>query len=328
MTVIQLTVLIASRNGERVLPRVLAGYRSAVAPQVGWKILVVDNASTDTTPQVLNSFKRDLPLQILREPVPGKSRALNTGLQAVEGRFVVLSDDDAIPDPSFLTAWAGFLEREQDFDLFGGTIEPLFDGPVPQWLLGSRLRFAMMFGERNLPEGPTGPDEIYGGNWAVRASMFERGHRFNEALGPDGTDDYYPMGGETEFCRRVVRGGGRCWFASAPHVRHIVKPEMITAAGWAKRAYRLGRGRARQMWDTGQIGPKPTPTLWQTLYAHGTAGLQRLKTFSPSPHQRFENVTIYHLARGFRDECTSRERKLMREGAARAGTAQKTSISR
>jgi hypothetical protein len=35
MTNIQLTVLIASRNGERVLPRVLAGYRSVVAPQVG-----------------------------------------------------------------------------------------------------------------------------------------------------------------------------------------------------------------------------------------------------------------------------------------------------
>ena len=80
---IQLTVLIASRNGECVLPRVLAGYRGVVSPPVAWKLLVVDNGSTDATPQILDSFKRDLPLQVLDEPVPGKSRALNAGLAAV-----------------------------------------------------------------------------------------------------------------------------------------------------------------------------------------------------------------------------------------------------
>jgi GT2 family glycosyltransferase len=317
MTDTQLTVLIASRNGARVLPRVLAGYRIAAAPSVGWKILVVDNASTDATRQVLDAFKRDLPLEVLSEPVAGKSRALNTGLRAVEGRLVVLSDDDAIPSPSFLTGWATFLQREPDFELFGGTIEPLFDGHVPRWLLDSRARFGMMFVERDLPEGPTGPGDIWGPNWAVRAAVFERGYRFNEALGPDDTD-HYPMGEESEFCRRVARDGARCWFARAPQVRHIVKPELLTAAGWAKRAYRLGRGRAHQMWDDGRLGPQPTPTWWQQAQARATIGLQRLKTLSPRPRQRFENVIEYHVARGFRDECARRERKLRTAGAQAA----------
>jgi GT2 family glycosyltransferase len=326
MPAIQLTVLLATRNGEHVLPRVLAGYRDAHPPPVGWKIVVVDNGSTDATAQVLNSFRRTLPLRVFGEPIAGKSRALNTGLQAIEGRLVILSDDDTIPGPSFLTAWAAFLEREQDFELLGGTIEPLFDGRAPQWLVESRLRFAMMFGERNLAEGPTHPDEIFGGNWAVRTSVFERGYRFDETLGPNSTDSDYPMGQETEFCRRVARAGARCWFARGPQVQHIVKPELVTTAGWAKRAYRLGRGRARLMWTIGDIGPKLAPTWWQTLRAHARIGLQRLRTLSPHPQQRFDNVTEYHLARGFRDECTSIERKLMWDDGKPASPAHKTNV--
>ena len=132
---IDLTVLIATRNGEHVLPRTLDGYRRLAAPSVGWKLLVVDNASTDATPDIVGSYKQDLPLDFLRQPVPGKSRALNTGLAAVEGRLVVLADDDAVPAPGFLDAWAEYLERKGCYGLFGGSIEPLFEVPPPKWLI-------------------------------------------------------------------------------------------------------------------------------------------------------------------------------------------------
>jgi glycosyltransferase involved in cell wall biosynthesis len=311
MSNVQLTVLIATRNGEHVLPRVLDGYRKAIAPPVPWKIIVVDNGSTDSTSQVLSSYEPHLPLQALSTPNAGKSRALNLGLQHIEGRLVVLADDDAIPSPSFLGAWAAFLQKQHDFEVFGGQIEPLFDDPVPQWLLDSRLRFAMMFGEHNLPEGPTSADEVYGANWAVRTSVFERGHRFNEGLGPDASD-LYPMGEETEFCRRSASSGSRCWFAREPHVRHIVKPELLTGAGWAKRAYRLGRGRAWQMWENGKIKPSKPGTLRQRLYNHGAEGLRYLRTWSPRPLRRFNSIVEYHVALGFRDECRRREHMLKR----------------
>ena len=132
---IDLTVLIATRNGEHVLPRTLNGYRRLAVPSVGWKLLVVDNASTDATPDIVGSYKQDLPLDLLRQPVPGKSRALNTGLAAVEGRLVVLADDDAVPAPGFLDAWAEYLERKGCYGLFGGSIEPLFEVPPPKWLI-------------------------------------------------------------------------------------------------------------------------------------------------------------------------------------------------
>jgi GT2 family glycosyltransferase len=292
---VQLTVLIATRNGEHVLPRTLGGYRRISAPSVGWKIVVVDNGSTDSTPEIIESFKKDLPLEMLEQPVAGKSRALNTGIEAVEGRLVVLTDDDAIPSPSFLEAWAQFLAERGNYALYGGTIEPLFEAPPPKWLIETKQHFALMFGERNLPEGPIEPGEIYGGNMAVRRSVLDQGFRYDEDIGPNGTDPNCPMGGETEFCRRIALSGVGCWFASKPRVQHIVRPHQLTEAAWAKRAYRCGRGRAYQMLKRGQVVAPPSPSL-----------IERLAMLSPVPAHRFKNLCTYHLLQGFRDECAKK----------------------
>ena len=59
--------------------------------------MIVDNGNTDSTPAIIASFKDHLPIEMLREPVPGQNRALNSGLIAVEGRAVIITDDDTIP---------------------------------------------------------------------------------------------------------------------------------------------------------------------------------------------------------------------------------------
>jgi glycosyltransferase involved in cell wall biosynthesis len=292
MSKIELTVLMACRNGGQVLPRVLEGYRRVEPPPVGWKMVIVDNGSTDATFDIINSFSKDLPIELLRLNEPGKNRALNAGIAAVQGRIAVLTDDDAIPHPAFLSAWAKFLDRERDHELLGGSIEPLFDAPPPPWLLKTRLRFALMFSERELPEGPIDAGDIYGPNMAVRTSIFDRGLRFDENMGPNALDPDYPMGSEVEFCRRVASSGASSWFAKEPRVHHIVRAAQFTKAAWAKRAYRCGRGRARLMWQRGEIFATPTPT-WS----------ERLTALSPLPQHRFDRLCSASLVAGFRDEC-------------------------
>jgi glucosyl-dolichyl phosphate glucuronosyltransferase len=295
MRKIEITVLMASRNGEHVLRRVLGGYREIKAPGVGWKLVIVDNGSTDSTSKIVDSFKRDLPIEVLQQPVPGKNRALNIGIAGVEGRFVIVTDDDAIPHSSFLTAWERFLEHERDCELFGGSIEPLFEIPPPNWMLETRLFFELMFSERDLPEGPIDAGEIYGPNMAIRRSVFDRGFRFDENIGPNALDPDYPMGSESEFCLRVASAGVKCWFAKEARVYHIVRAAQLMDSAWAKRAYRCGRGRAYQMWQRGEIFAVPAPSL-----------TDRLAAFSPMAKHRMISMCALHLARGFRDECAKR----------------------
>ena len=90
---------------------------------------------------------------------------------------------------------------------------------------------------------------------AVRSSVFENGFRFNENIGPNGSDPDYPMGSETEFCCRVAQSGVKAWFAKEPRVQHIVRSNQLTSSYWAKRAYRHGRGVARRMWESDQPAP-------------------------------------------------------------------------
>ena len=295
MRKIELTVLMASRNGERVLPRTLGQYCEIESAGVAWKLVIVDNGSTDSTADVIDSFKKHLPIDVLQQSIPGKNRALNTGLAAVEGRLAVITDDDAIPHPGFLAAWGTFLDSRPEYELFGGSIEPLFEVPPPTWMLRSRQLRALMFSERDLPEGPTSAGEIYGPNMAVRASIFSRGFRFDENIGPNASEPDYPMGGESDFCHRVASSSAKCWFASQARVFHVVRPAQLSSAGWANRAYRCGRGLAHQMWQRGELYVVPTPSL-----------TDRLGALSPFARHRLTSLCARHLARGFRDECARR----------------------
>ena len=298
---IDLTVLFASHNGERVVGRTLEGYCNVEPPPRKWKLVVVDNGSTDSTGKIIDSFKTRLPLEHLYEPIPGKNRALNVGLSAVEGSILIVTDDDAIPDRNFLKAWTKAFDSKPDIGLFGGSIKPLFEAAPPKWLAENEFFYDMLFSARNLPEGPIDAASIYGPNMAVRTSVFDRGFRFNENIGPNGSDPDYPMGSETEFCRKLEQHGILSWNAKEPSVHHIIRAHQVDEGYWVKRAYRHGRGVARQKWEAGNtsIDHLPRPYLIRML----SRVRNQLRMLSPSSGIRFKGLFGYYSSQGFADEC-------------------------
>ena len=60
-----LTVFFATRNRAHAIPRVLEAFTGLTAPEGGWKLVVVDSGSSDTTMEVLQGFASRLPLTIL-----------------------------------------------------------------------------------------------------------------------------------------------------------------------------------------------------------------------------------------------------------------------
>jgi len=313
----QLTVLFATRNGETVLPRTLKGYGEMEPPPVPWKLVIVDNGSSDATANILHGFSKRLPLQILHEPIAGKNRALNLGLQACEGQLVILTDDDAVPVPSFLRSWAEYIDARADYELLGGTVYPMFESPAPSWILRDTELAVMLFAIRELPEGPVGADEIFGPNMAVRKSVVDRGFRLNEDIGPNAADPRYPMGGESEFCRRLARAGVGSWFARGPAVRHMVPPRHFTDRYLANRSYRLGRGWLCQQWSDGKLLPGLAP---RPVMKKGAARLvRRLQMLSPFALQRRQAIYSYHCELGFRDEHKRRVASMRDRAAEESG---------
>lgn len=187
-----------------------------------------------------------------------------------------------------------------EYDLFGGTIYPLFEVFPPKWLLKDKVTFDMLYCTRVLPEGPIAADLVFGPNMAVRTSIFKTGFRFNENIGPNGTDPNYPMGSETEFCRRVERSGAKAWFAKEPCVEIIISKSQLSRSFWASRFYRHGRGVARQSWDFRQPPPQSLSRPFILDQAWRVYNMQQ--RISPLPSQRFKGLSAYHWRRGFCDE--------------------------
>ena len=306
----QLTVMLSTRNGMDVLPRVLDGYTKQVDVDFDWRIVVVDNNSTDGSPGIIRQFEPLLPLTALRETRPGKNKALNTGLGSMAGDAVIFTDDDAIPAPDFLVSWKRTLDQHPEYDLFGGRIEPLFEKPLPEWMMRSRFNWHILFAVRDLEEGPMSEAEIYGPNMAVRSRVFESGLTFNENIGPNGSKNY-PMGSETEFCRRAGAAGYKAWFARAPQVQHIVRPHQLTVEFWLQRSYRFGRGVAFQRPESAPSPVVPGPSLNHPLVSHTRRGIHRVylelaSRFIPHPYRRFRAQWQRQWNKGFADGAQER----------------------
>lgn len=306
----EITVLLATRNGEKVLPRTLEGYTLQKDVPFQWKLVVVDNGSTDQTSDIIKHYQSRLKIESVFESVAGKNRALNAGLQAIDGEIIIVSDDDGIPHPDFLVAWRRVFSRQPSYEIFGGLIEPLFDVEPPEWMSRRTPKFDDVFAGRDLPEGPVEAAEIFGPNMAVRRSVFAQGLRFDESIGPNRTDPNYPMGSETEFCVRACSYGHKAWFSREPLVWHIIRPQQFELNYWSQRAYRLGRGEAQLLWSKGtpemRFGYSTAALTISGLYQTFRRCVFWCRTLTPVPERRYNATWNYHLHRGFGDEFKRR----------------------
>src|SRR3954454_5175130 len=93
-----MTVAVCTYNGSATLRECLEGVSSLRYPD--YEVLVVSDGSTDDSPQIARSFKD---VRVIETGQRGLSAARNTAMEAASGEIVAYIDDDAIPDPDWLT---------------------------------------------------------------------------------------------------------------------------------------------------------------------------------------------------------------------------------
>jgi glycosyltransferase involved in cell wall biosynthesis len=238
-----ITVLMATHNGARTLPIVLGAYCKLEPPAGGWKLVIVDNASTDSTRELVRSFQTQLPIAYVHEPRIGKNFALNTGLESITGDLVVLTDDDAVPQPDWLVQMRRVADTQPAFSVFGGATLPQWEAPPEDWIF-DYLHPKYAITDPAWEEGPILPLRVYGPNMAIRAKVFEAGHRFDVNLGPRGSR--YQQGDETEFLERIARSGFNSWHCKNAVVAHIIRKHQMTKEWLLRRAVPTGRAEFRR----------------------------------------------------------------------------------
>ena len=239
-----LTVIFATRNGMRTLPAVLDAYLRLEAPAGGWKLVVVDNASTDGSRECIRSFQQRLPITYLYEEKLGKNSALNSALAHVDGDLVVLTDDDAFPRPDWLVRLRSVADAQPSYSIFGGVVIPRWEIDPPEWVIKwvpTQPVFTLT--PPSLREGAIDHHFVVGPNMAVRAKLFDEGIRFDPTIGPQGAS--YAMGSETEFVKRLARHGFAAWHVHDAMVEHFIRDYQMTSSWILRRGTRFGRGLYR-----------------------------------------------------------------------------------
>jgi glucosyl-dolichyl phosphate glucuronosyltransferase len=284
-------IAICTWNRSALLAQALESLAKLRIPSgIQWRVLVVDNRSTDDTQDTLEAYAEVLPLVILSEPEQGHTHARNRAAKASTAELVLWTDDDVIVEPCWLETYLSAAIRDSDIDFWGGKIEPFFPGGRAKWISENWTQLAGCFAARDLGEQAielTSESLPYGANFAVRGDV-QRKNLFNPDLGRRGGEVVGED--ELEFLRRLLAKGHRGRWVPQSRLQHVIPAErasteyvfnyfvgqgaMLVAKGtpWSKSRWKL---RWQYLWhqfhsETGRWF-RPSPAWFAHLARAGLA---------------------------------------------------------
>lgn len=224
-----ITVILCTYNRSASLAKTLDSIARSILPDSeGWEVLVVDNNSDDQTREVVHEFCQQYPhrFRYFFEPRPGKSHALNSGVQEARGDILVFTDDDVTVDPAWLQNLTAGLHGSEWVGA-GGRIVPQWPCAPPAWLpIHQRYGMAPLV---HFDLGPhPGPltEPPFGANMAFRRSVFQKHGTFRIDLGPRPNGETCKSE-DVEFGQRLLLAGEPLRYEPAAVVHHAVPPNRL-----------------------------------------------------------------------------------------------------
>ncbi len=239
------SIIVPARNEER---NIVACVESLLAQEYpDFEVIVVDDASTDATPRLLDRLCRAYPgsvtLRVVRvEDLPrgwaGKPHALHTGAGSASGEWLLFTDADTRHEPEALRAAMRLaLEHHLDMVSFGTTQNlPDFWGRVlmPMAYMG----ISMLYPPARVND-PRSQVAIANGQFIlIRRVMYDRiGGYDTPAMRTTILDD-------RDLAAAVKRAGGRLALVDGREYVHTTMYHGLAEHwdGWSKNAYAGSRG--------------------------------------------------------------------------------------
>lgn len=237
----EVSVILSTYNRAAFLPDALRAL-AAQDCEARFEVIVIDNASTDETPAVVEEWcRKDLKFRTAREPRLGLSWGKNAGIRLARAPLLLFTDDDMLADPHWIQSYREFFCRQKDgMTLAGGPYIPIPHdlGKWPSWFDEPALADVALLHyrrERVLHK----MEWVWGGNMAVPAQLFDQLGPWDVTVGRKG--DERGTFEDTEFQDRVRSAGGTVWFCPDAVVQHRVQRQMVTPRRVSATAFSRGR---------------------------------------------------------------------------------------
>jgi len=206
--------------------------RQKTEGEFDYEVVVVDDRSSDQTPEVVAEFaaRSPVPVRYVRAEGEGVARARNRGVEEARGEWVAYTDDDQWNDQDWLYELV-MAARKAGVDCVGGVVElqlpteaslPLT--PVTESILGRKINPEGLI--RHLMDCPGT------GNVMFKRSVFDTVGLFDNALAWGGED--------ADFMLRVLNAGIPVWFTPTSIVHHMISPYRVTEIYFRWASLRVG----------------------------------------------------------------------------------------
>lgn len=233
------TVVVCTYNRALGLRDALESLVNLRTQEFDYDVLVVDNASTDNTPEVIGEFisRHGSRFRTVRESRPGVSAARNAGVRAAGGDWIAFFDDDQLADPEWLTELMALASRRRVSLAGGSVLLKLPYGTVRRPAGFCRVLLGETLGREH--EQPYTSKMAPGcGNMLVHTSVFARVGTFDESLTTGGED--------TDLYRRIRAAGFEGWFTPSAIVWHVIPAARLEVDSLEWTASRIGGHVARR----------------------------------------------------------------------------------
>ncbi|MBV9128616.1 MAG: glycosyltransferase, partial [Verrucomicrobia bacterium] len=275
----KVSVIVCSYNGAQTLEACLKSLLEIDYPN--YEIVLVDDGSTDRTPEIVAQFANQPKLVPVRQKNMGLSYARNVGAQTATGDIFAYTDGDCMADPDWLYYLVGTLLSGPYAGVGGPNVSP----PAANWVQACVA--AAPGGPSHVLLDDVVAEHIPGCNMAFHRWAFELVGGFDP--------EYRKAGDDVDFCWRLQNAGQVIAFSPSAIVWHYRR---FTLKAFRKQ--QEGYGEAESMlrfnhliffsptgtakWK-GQIygAPRFTWLLNRPIIYHGVFGHGLFQSIYPTP---------------------------------------------
>lgn len=196
----RISVVVCSYNGARTIRECFEGLLKLDYPD--FEVIVVNDGSTDETAAIAQGYG----FRVISTENRGLGSARNAGLKAATGEIVAYIDDDAYPDPHWLTYLAASFLNSNHAGIGGPNLSPPGDGVIADCVANAPGNpVHVLLSDREA-------EHIAGCNMAFRKSTLE-------AIG--GFDPQFRVAGDdVDICWSLQQRGFTLGFSPAAQVWH------------------------------------------------------------------------------------------------------------
>lgn len=227
-----ITVVICTYNGADLLPKTIEHIAAqCVRPDIAWEVIVVDNASADSSSEIAitewEKYRLCVPFKVVSQPKPGLTFAREMAIEASAYELVLFCDDDNWLSPSYVNTAYDTMSKHPRIGMLGGHGELVFESSQPpHWATYLGLFAA---GPQAKVSGKVSNNVVYGAGCIMRKSAYAVLKRAGfKSMLTDREGNALSAGGDIELCFVITLAGYEVWYDEKLKFKHFMPKKRVS----------------------------------------------------------------------------------------------------